>query len=351
MSQIQISKCPFSRIDINDPFFDSLRYAYPGFNQWFARKAHELAYVGYNAENRVRAFVYLKREDATVTDVTPPIPGPCLKVGTLKIDAHGTRLGERFIKIIFDELRHQGLSRAYITMFREQERLSNLLTQYGFVATGLKGSELVYTKEMPTRTGNPLFDYPVVRTTGVHKWMLAIRPAFHTRLFPDSILNNESPDIIQDVPETNGIHKVYIGRMFDFPLLSPGDCLIIYRCQNPYAGRPWFQSVATSLCVLEEIHHKREFQDETEFLRYCKKYSVFSDAEIINQYRAPRDLYVLKMTYNFAFPRRPNLQRMVEYGAVPHPREKQYMGFLKLSDEAFFTILRLGGIDERLAVY
>ena len=351
MSQIQISKRPFSEVDINDPFFDSLKAAYRGFEPWFTRKAEELAYVGYDDDGKVRAFVYLKRENETVTDVTPPILGPCLKVGTLKIDAHGTRLGERFVKIIFDELRHQELSLAYVTIFREQERLISLLERYGFIADGRKGDELVYTRRMPTRTGNPLFDYPVVRATGVHKWMLAIRPDFHTRLFPDSILHNESPDIIQDVPETNGIHKVYIGRMFDFPLLSPGDCLIIYRCQNARAGRPWFQSVATSLCVLEEIRPKGDFPNEADFLAYCKKYSVFSDAEIINQYRAPGNLHALKMTYNFAFPRRPNLQRMVEHGAVPHPREGQYMGLLGLSDEAFSTILRLGGIDERLAVY
>ncbi len=351
MPQVQISKRPFSEVDINDPFFDSLKAAYRGFEQWFARKADELAYVGYDEDGNVRAFVYLKREDETVADVVPHIPGPCLKVGTLKIDAHGTRLGERFVKIIFDELRHQGLSLAYVTIFREQERLIDLLARYGFVEAGLKGDELVYTKRMPTQTGDHLFDYPVVRATDVQKWMLAIRPDFHTRLFPDSILNNESPHIIQDVPETNGIHKVYIGRMFDFPLLSPGDCLIIYRCQNARAGRPWFQSVATSLCVLEEIRPKRDFRDERDFLEYCRRYSVFSDTEIIGQYRTRGNLHALKMTYNFAFPRRPNLQRMVEHGAVPHPREGQYMGLLRLSDEAFSTILRLGELDERLAVY
>lgn len=43
MSQIQISKRPFSEVDIDDPFFDSLRTDYKGFNGWFRRKTHELA--------------------------------------------------------------------------------------------------------------------------------------------------------------------------------------------------------------------------------------------------------------------------------------------------------------------
>ncbi|WP_300882753.1 hypothetical protein, partial [uncultured Desulfovibrio sp.] len=85
MTQIQISKRPFSEVDINDPFFDSLKADYKGFTKWFEGKAQELAYVGYDSKNNVRAFVYLKREDETVTDVTPHIPAPCLKVGTLLI--------------------------------------------------------------------------------------------------------------------------------------------------------------------------------------------------------------------------------------------------------------------------
>lgn len=350
MSQIQISKRPFSEVDIDDPFFDSLRTDYKGFNGWFRRKTHELAYVGYDSRNNVRAFVYLKREEV-VTDITPPILKPCLKVGTLKIDAHGTKLGERFIKIIVDEIRREGVSLAYVTIFKNKERLINLLTRYGFVEAGKKGDEAVYLKRIPTKTGNHLFDYPVVRATGVKKWKLAIWPQFHTRLFPDSILNNESPSLIKDVPETNGIHKVYLGAMYKFPLLSPGDCLVIYRCQNARAGRPWFQSVATSLCVLEENRSKQDFQNEADFLMYCRKYSVFSDKEIVARYRSGKNLHALRMTYNFAFPRRPNLKSMVEYGAVPHPREEQYMGLLELSDEAFSTILQLGGINERLAVY
>lgn len=351
MTQIQISKRPFSEVDINDSFFDSLKADYKGFTKWFEGKAQELAYVGYDSKNNVRAFVYLKREDETVTDVTPHIPAPCLKVGTLKIDAHGTKLGERFVKIIFDELQREGLSLAYVTIFEDKEPLINLLTKYGFTEFGKKGDELVYTKEIPTRTGNHLFDYPVIHATGVKKWMLAIFPQFHTRLFPDSILCNESPSIIKDVPETNGIHKVYLGGMYELPSLSPGDCLIIYRCQDTYAGNAWFKSVATSLCVLEENRPRNDFKDETDFLEYCKKYSVFSDKEIISKYRTMRRLHALRMTYNFAFPRRPILKQMVEHGAVPHPRERQYMGLLRLSDDAFSTILRLGGIDEKFAIY
>ena len=352
MSQIKIRRRPFSEVNLDDPFFDSLKNSYNDFSNWFKKKANEPAYVGYNDSGEVKAFVYLKEEKSTVTDVTPPIPAPCLKVGTLKIEAHGTKLGERFIKIIFDELRKANLNLAYVTVFPEHTALIKLFQKYGFVFHGTKGNEDVYVKKIPTKNRGLLLDYPVVQATGAQKWLLAIRPAYHTPLFPDSILRNESLELVQDVPETNSIHKVYIGWMRDFPLLRNGDCIIIYRCQNAYEGPAWYRSVATSLCVLEEIHPKDYFHNETDFIDYCKKHSVFSETELSQAYHNPKPgLHTLKMTYNFAFEKRPNLEKLVNSGAVPHPRLRQYMGLLRLSDEAFSTILRLGGIDESLAVY
>lgn len=352
MSQIQISRRPFLEVDLEDPFFDSLKSSYDNFTDWFKRKAGEPAYVGYNDSGEVKAFVYLKEETSIVTDVTPSIPAPCLKIGTLKIEAHGTRLGERFIKIIFDELRKARLNLAYVTVFPDQTALIDLFQKYGFVLHGTKGKEVVYVKNIPTKNRGVLLDYPVVKSTGVQKWLLAIRPEYHTPLFPDSILCNESPELIQDVPETNSIHKVYIGWMRDFPLLHDGDGIIIYRCQNAWGGLAWYRSVATSLCVVEEVRPKKTFRSEVEFVTYCKKHSIFSEKELSRAYRSQRlGLHAIKMTYNFAFEKRPNLRTLVMSGAVPHPKEKQYMGLLRLSDEAFSTILRLGGIDESIAIY
>ena len=56
MTQIQISKRPFSEVDINDPFFDSLKADYEGFTKWFEGKAQELAYVGYPARRKASPF-------------------------------------------------------------------------------------------------------------------------------------------------------------------------------------------------------------------------------------------------------------------------------------------------------
>ena len=49
----------FGNIQLADPFFDSLRDDYPGFDKWFKKKSEERAYITYN-DGRVLSFLYLK---------------------------------------------------------------------------------------------------------------------------------------------------------------------------------------------------------------------------------------------------------------------------------------------------
>ena len=356
MSEIVIKECTFREIDLNDPFFDSLKASYREFSDWFERKADERAYVSYAPNAKLQAFLYLKLERGPISDINPPLnTASCLKVGTFKIDAHGTRLGERFVKIIVDTVLRQNLRIAYITIFPEHEPLIRILETYGFRKQGTKngpnGTEDVYVKDMQFLTGNPELDYPVVNTQGKNKWLMAIYPKFHTNLFPDSILKTEHPSSIQDTSHTNSIHKVYVGGYRGFPQVTPQDCLIIYRCVERNSLKPaWFTSVATSLCAVEEILPASAFGSAQEFVAYCKKYSVFDEAELCTWYRK-RGTFAVKMTYNLAFPRRPNLRTLVEEHAVPHPKEGAYMGFLKLTDDAFKTILNLGKIHEGFVIH
>jgi hypothetical protein len=70
----------------------------PPIYDWFKRKSNQNAFVQYIDEKLV-GFLYLKIEKMYVEDVVPPIyADKILKVGTFKIDAHGTKMGEQFIK-------------------------------------------------------------------------------------------------------------------------------------------------------------------------------------------------------------------------------------------------------------
>ena len=75
------------------------------------------------------------------------------------------------------------------------------------------GKEFVYARSLHEPYGDILLDYPRIMTSRANKYLLAIYPEYHTRLFPDSKLVNESPDIVKDISHANSIHKIYICGM------------------------------------------------------------------------------------------------------------------------------------------
>ncbi|WP_249935020.1 hypothetical protein [Azotobacter chroococcum] len=92
---------PFSKINFDDVFFDSLKEDYREIGAWFEKKSKsgDRAYVFFGSDDEIDGFLYLKMESGTVDDISPLLPnGSHLKIGTFKINAHGTKLGERFIK-------------------------------------------------------------------------------------------------------------------------------------------------------------------------------------------------------------------------------------------------------------
>ena len=98
-----IERKKISEINLEDNFFSTLKADYPGFNEWFYKKAKagESAFI--LEDGSIQGFLYLKEENEGDISVVPKLKeARRLKVGTFKINAHGTKLGERFIKIIID---------------------------------------------------------------------------------------------------------------------------------------------------------------------------------------------------------------------------------------------------------
>ena len=191
-------------INTSDSFFDSLRQDYKGFDTWIAKKADagEKAYILFD-DTKIVAFLYLKIESPIDnTDISPALDTNVtwLKIGTLKIDAHGTKPGERIIKKIFDFAVANNIYNIYVTSFEKQAPLIKLLKRYGFVQHSKKINELVLTKNIPTHVqalkNDILLDYPAINATS-DKYLLSIYPKYHTGMFSDSMLNTESYDILK----------------------------------------------------------------------------------------------------------------------------------------------------------
>lgn len=339
----------FSQIDLTDSFFDSLKEDYPGFENWFARKAQEKAYVLYNPQRKLEAFLYLKVETGPIEDVTPTIlANRVLKIGTMKVNPHGTRLGERFIKRALDIAISEGVEGIYVTVFSKHEALVNLFVKYGFFQRSTKasgtGTELVLWKTLTEIKNHMLLDYPKISQRGKRKHILSIFPEFHTRLFPDSILNNESFNILEDVSHTNSIHKVFISAA---PVsgLNPGDIIVIYRTTDR-PGQARYRSVATSICVVEEVKSRQSFGDVRSFIDYCDKYSVYTSKELQDIYAEGKRHYVIKMVYNIALRRRLTRGQLIEQLGI----ESDRWTFFELTDNQFDSILQAGDAHESLVI-
>lgn len=141
---LSVRKEVFGKIDVKNAFFDTFREAYPGFEKWFSKKCDEEAYVSRNDRGEILGFLYLKTEDENenYNDISPAFkPMRRLKVGTFKVEASGFRLGERFIKIIFDNAIERHLQEIYVTLFMDRPELKalyDLLVRWGFYEHGIK---------------------------------------------------------------------------------------------------------------------------------------------------------------------------------------------------------------------
>jgi len=122
-----------SSVDVSNTFFDSLRADYPQFDEWLQGKANEKAYISKADDGaEIDGFLYLKTENGAVNDVEPTLPvAKRLKIGTLKVNPHGTRLGERLMKKIFDHAIELNVDEIYVTVLPKHTKLIELFARYG----------------------------------------------------------------------------------------------------------------------------------------------------------------------------------------------------------------------------
>jgi hypothetical protein len=338
---------PFKQISLSDTFFDSLKEDYGEFAEWFRKKSNEKAFTFRNEVALLEGFLYVKVEDGPLIDTIPQLPhAKRLKIGTFKVNPHGTRLGERFIKRAFDIAVDERVSALYVTVFAKHVGLVNLFHRYGFVQKAIKkttnGVEQVMERRLDTIVGDVVFDYPRIPIRMNRHFALSVYPIWHSRLLPDSLLKTEKSSILQDVSHTNSIHKIYLTAMSGIDQLQRGDTLMIYR--TAAGGSAYYTSVVTSLCVVEELKNINSFTTEKDFLAYCAPYSIFSEDELGIFYRTKKYPWIIRFTYNLALQKRLNRKTLLEnVGLDPNT----YWGFFPLSTDQLNNILKLSGDYEK----
>jgi predicted nucleic acid-binding protein len=338
----------FGNIDLNDAFFDSFRRDYQGFDKWFNSKAgsNDRAYVCYEAST-LKAFLYLKVEDAgeNYSDMSPTFSAKKrLKIGTFKVISNGLRIGERFLKIVFDNARQYKVEEIYVTIFNSRPELLDLISlleQYGFKQYGIKqsssGQEQVYVRDFSKKADecHPKLTFPWLSGTS-DVYIVPIRPEYHTELFPDSILRTESAaDFVENQPYRNAISKSYISHSFNRNLKS-GDILVFYRSGGLYKG------VATTIGIVDNVVKNILTLDD--LIQVCRKRTVLSNDELKEywNWKPNNRPFVINFLYAFSFVKRITLKQMLDDGILPNMDAVRTIN--KMERAAFSNLIKLARI-------
>jgi predicted nucleic acid-binding protein len=348
----------FGNISLDDPFFDSLKEDYNGFEKWFNKKAEEKAYITYN-NGKLLSFLFLKIEniDENYSDFNPILaPKKRLKIGTFKVVSNGVRLGERFMKIIFDNALANNVDEIYVTIFNkreEQQRLITLMEDWGFNQFGMKGTngEFVYVRDFSKYFDivNPKKTFPFIPTT-TNIFLIPIYPKYHTELLPDSFLRTESPNnFVENEPHRNAISKIYISRSIHRNI-KRGDILIFYRTA-PQGQLAYYHSVITTIGIIEEKIDN--IPNEKEFILKSRKRSIFTEEylkEFWNYNPRYRPFLIRFLSvYSIPLGNRLNRKNLFDLGIISG-EENELRGLKRITQEQFNIILKEAKVNERFII-
>ena len=301
---LSVRKRLFGQVNLNDTFFDSLRNNYNDFDKWFKSKCDEEAYVCLSDEERVQGFLYIKTEDESevYSDITPTFePRKRLKIGTFKTESTGFRLGERFIKIVFDNAIKRNVEEIYVTFYDTEELspLKRLFLEWGFIEWGEKihsngNNEQVLIKRLHyyDRSKGIKWNFPNIDYER-EKRFLPIEAKYHTPLLPDSKLKTENEvDFLGKDPQKYALEKVYISFSYKRDM-KPGDILLIYR-KGVNEGKKAHESVVSTIGIIDEC--KCDFTTREEYLDYCDNRTIFTKEEL-NSFWNKKEFIVIKFIY------------------------------------------------------
>lgn len=349
----------FSDINLDDPFFDSLKADYPGtpnstgFIEWFHRKAAEgKKALVFEDDQGVGAFINLKPgeiEELQLDNGTILPREDRLKITTIKIDERyrHQRIGEGAIGLTLWHWRDLGAKAIYVTVFDKHESLIFLLEKYGFkwVGNNLNGERVYIKDRRHIDFSDPCKAFPFISNQVERAGCLAIDMDYHDTMFAFSDLANTLQERV-DISVANGLKKVYLGspRSLGFQV---GDPLFIYRKYTGTEGKPGYKSCITSYCVVTRIETvkvgSRARMNYEQFRHLVGNKSVYDEAQLQTQYDTFPNLTLIEVVYYgyFGAGNNVNWAWLKENGCWldTHPMNFRY------SREQLEKILREGNID------
>lgn len=339
----------FSEINLNDPFFDSLKDDYIEFPEWFKKKCfqEEYAFV-FKDEAGIGAFIYLKIEKEEIQLENNSLePKNRLKIGTLCLAerCRGKRLGEGSLGLALWKWRDENLDEIYVTVFEKHILLIDLLKKFGFILAGTNNrGEQVYIKRRSELYYSDSYKaFPFINPNFTEAGIIPIYDTFHDKLFPYSELKNGNLDIEEETAG-NGISKIYIATPYKKMHYTVGEPVFIYRIYQGETGKT-YKSAITSYCTISNVEIIKENNSiHVSFDNFVKKAgnkTVFSFDELEKKY-SKQNVIMLELVYNGYFGKGHNVNHktLKESGLF-----EDYPYNITLSKNNFIKILRMGDVN------
>ncbi len=238
-----IKKINLYELEVEHEFFDTLRASYERFNTWFNRAAQNgrKAWMYGEDPSKLEALcIYAVQNDERITDKGAILNGKALKLCTLKVGeaVRGRKIGELFLKAAFRYATSNEIENIFITAKSEEYHLLDLLVDFGFVESGSYRGDVVYVKPhpiLPPKDDLATFEFhqryfPHFRDDEeVQKFIVPIKPQYHTILFPDYEAPQEQLQL--------GLNQSHVGNAIKLAYLchaqvnsmKRGDIVLFYR--------------------------------------------------------------------------------------------------------------------------
>lgn len=342
-----LRKCYAHEIDIDQPFFDSLKSEYgdADFNTWYNKciKESRECYT-YEVEDKVKAFLMLKEENEPIETHNPIPAATRVKIATLKVDLTGSKIGELFLKIAFQYCISNQIFEIYLTHFEtEDDTLIYLIDNFGFEKVGelAKNGEPVYLKKfIPETTDLSSLEiarkyYPSFKDDeSVRKFVIPIIPEFHDKLFPD-YRNRQMKltDYYENNIPGNTIKKAYLSSRYS-SRMRLGDIVLFYRSHD--------QKVITSLGIVDQ--EPIMTSDINELNRIVGKRSVYLEEQL--KEKADKAVFIIRFKHHFYLPNPLKLSELIQKNILNGPPQST----TEINHEQYLALKTGGKLDERFTV-
>ena len=352
----------FSEINIEDPFFDSLKRDYPGtinssgFTDWFKKKAQEgRKALVFEDEYGIGAFISLKENEEEVIElVDRTLPRKQrVKISTFCVSERyqGKRIGEGALGLVLWKWCRKGVKEIYVTTFPRQKSLISLFQRFGFASCGQNkdGEEVLIKSRDNIDSRDPYKSFPFIMGKFNHAGYVIIDDNYHDTMFAYSNLANNKKDLRNKLGlcVRNGLTKVYVGgsSTIDYYINEP---VLIYRRYTGDRGRK-YRSCVTSYCIVTNAFQaKRNNQILLPFEKLKEiitNKAIFNEDELKRQYESYMNLTIVELLYCgfFGAGNNVNMDWLENNGFWM--KSGEYPTKIHLSSEQFQSILKEGGVN------